>query len=270
MSNSLKIPLFFLVAGICWALFSDPVISYFTKNMPVIHQDMYRSLNDFIFVFIIAIILYFEIGKQQRKLKRSKEEYWQLFESNPNPMWIYNNESLRFVMVNDAAIEKYAYSRNEFLKMTIKNIRPDGEYEKLDTYISNHNDGIRMAGVWKHIRGTGEMMDVSVISHPVLFNNEHCNMVMATDVTEFLDKETKLQDSYQQIKVSNETLLHVAWSNSHELRKPLCSILGLIGLLKNSPDEKELEECLNMLEVCSIELDKVVKQNNEKLSKIQL
>ena len=94
-------------------------------------------------------------------------------------------------------------------------------------------------------------------------------MVMATDVTELLNKEMKLQDSYQKIKVSNETLLHIAWSNSHELRKPLCSILGLIVLLKSSPDDRERDEYVNLLEVCSIELDNVIKQNNEELSKIQ-
>ena len=50
-----------------------------------------------------------------------------LFYCHPDPMWIYDRETLRFLDVNDAAIAKYGYSRDEFLAMTIKDIRPKEE-----------------------------------------------------------------------------------------------------------------------------------------------
>ena len=108
---------------------------------------------------------------------------------------------------------------------------------------------------------------VSIVSYPVLFNNQPCNLVMATDITELIEKERKLEDAYQKIKSSNEVLLQIAWSNSHELRKPLCSIMGLVTLLKEAGD-KERDEFLRLLEISSIELDQVLRQNNEKVDEI--
>src|SRR5258707_518732 len=124
MFKSAKIPLSFLVIGICWALFSNPIITLFYRHLAPHEQDSYRSLNDLIFVIIISYVLYVKIKKQQLKLTKSEEEYRQLFESNPNPLWIYNEKTLRFVKVNNAALEKYGYTRRKFLKMTINNVRP--------------------------------------------------------------------------------------------------------------------------------------------------
>src|SRR5580693_10271931 len=117
MFNSVRIPLSFLLIGICWALFSNPIITLFYRHLAATEQDSYRSLNDLIFVIIISYVLYVKIKRQQHKLKKSEEEYRQLFESNPNPLWIHDEES-RFVKVNDASVKKYGYSRKKFLKLT--------------------------------------------------------------------------------------------------------------------------------------------------------
>jgi PAS domain S-box-containing protein len=264
--NSVKIPLSFLIIGICWALFSNPIITIFYRHLAPHEQDSFRSLNDLIFVIIISYVLYVKIKKQQHEITKSEEEYRQLFESNPNPLWIYN-EKLRFVKVNNAAIEKYGYSRRKFLKMTIDNIHSTGDHEVLKEYLNEHQEKFRLAGIWKHLKATGESFMVSIVSYPVLFNDQRCNLVMATDITELIEKERKLEAAYQKIKTSNETLLHIAWSNSHELRKPLCSILALVDLLKEA-SEQEREEFLRLLEISSKELDQVLRQNNEKVDEM--
>src|SRR6185503_6482896 len=197
------------------------------------------------------------IKKQQRMVSRSEEEYRQLFESNPNPMWIYHQQSLHFIKVNAAAVAKYHYSENEFLKMTIRDIRSVDEQDKLQEFITNngeqHAEGLRMAGIWKHTKKNGETFNVSITLHPVLFAGQNCRMVMVTDMTNLLEKEKQLQDSNKKIKTYNRALLQIAWSNSHELRKPICSMTGLINLLRTTPDEQERNECLNLLETCLAE-----------------
>src|SRR3984885_14131306 len=120
--NSARIPLSFLLIGICWALFSNPIITLFYRHLTPTEQDSYRSLNDLVFVIIISYVLYVKIKNQQHKIRKSEEEYRQLFESNPNPLWIYN-EKLRFVKVNNAAVETYGYNRRKFLKMNIEDIQ---------------------------------------------------------------------------------------------------------------------------------------------------
>jgi PAS domain S-box-containing protein len=268
MFKSAKIPLFFLIIGICWALFSNPIITLFYRHLAPHEQDSYRSLNDLIFVIIISYVLYVKIKKQQHKLTKSEEEYRQLFESNPNPLWIYNEE-LRFVKVNNAAVQKYGHSRKKFLKMTIDNINSAVDHKILDDYLSESQAQFQLAGIREHVKGSGETFMVSTVSYPVLFNDQHCNLVMATDITDLVEKERKLAEAYQKIKTSNEVLLQIAWSNSHELRRPLCSILALVALLKEA-GEQERDEFLRLLEISSTELDQVLRQNNKKVDEVEM
>jgi PAS domain S-box-containing protein len=268
MFQSAKIPLSFLIIGICWALFSNPIITFFYRHLAQTEQDSYRSLNDLVFVIIISYVLYVKIKKQQHQLAKSEEEYRQLFESNPNPLWIYN-EKLRFVKVNNAAVEKYGYSRKKFLKMTVDEINSVVEDKILNDYLSQNQEERKLAGIWSHLKSSGGTFFVSIISYPVLFNNEPCKLVMATDITELIEKERKLENAYQKLKAYNEVLLQIAWSNSHELRKPLCSILALVSLLKEASDQ-ERAEFLRLLEISSTELDDILKQNNEKVTEIEL
>jgi PAS domain S-box-containing protein len=266
--QSAKIPLTFLIIGICWALFSNPIITFFYRHLAQTEQDSYRSLNDLVFVIIISYVLYVKIKRQQHQLTRSEEEYRQLFESNPNPLWIYNGK-MCFVKVNNAAVEKYGYSEKKFLKMNIGDINSGAEDKILADYLNQSQEERKLTGIWCHLKSGGGTFFVSIVSYPVLFNNEHCQLVMATDITELIEKERKLEGAYQKLKAYNEVLLQIAWSNSHELRRPLCSILGLITLLKDASDN-EREELLRLLEISSTELDDVVKQNNEKVTEIGL
>jgi len=64
-------------------------------------------------------------------LKASEERYRMMFEANPHPMWVYDQETLDFLAVNEAATAHYGYSREEFLRMTIKDIRPPEEIPAL-------------------------------------------------------------------------------------------------------------------------------------------
>ena len=214
----------------------------------------------------MCYVLYVKIKKAQHKLTKSEEEYRQLFESNPNPLWIYNEE-LRFVKVNNAAVEKYGYSRKKFLKMTVDTINSAANNEILDEYLKESQGELRLASIREHVKATGGVFMASIVSYPVLFNNQPCNLVMATDINDLIEKERKLKDAYQKIKASNEALLQIAWSNSHELRKPLCSIMSLVTLLKEASDQ-ERDEFLRLLEISSTELDQVLRQNNEKVDEI--
>ncbi len=256
--KSFKIPLWYLTAGIIWAVINDHLITVLTKGLNPNLQDMVRSLNDSTFVCVVAVVLYFAIKKQQIKLLVSEEQYRELFESNPNPMWIFNSEDLRFVKVNNAAVELYGYSEDEFLKMTIKDIRPKSEQGKLVDFMKTLSDRTRRAESRKHMNKNGDVLFVSVVSFGVRFNNKPCYLTMATNNTEVVLKEQKIVN---QGNVLNE----IAWSNSHEVRRPLCSIISLIDLLKNASNEADRQECIQLLEKCSTELDDVLRQTNKKV-----
>jgi PAS domain S-box-containing protein len=88
-------------------------------------------------------------------LRRSEERYRLLFERHPAPLWLLDPETLRFLAVNDAAIETYGYSREEFLGMTIEDIRPPEDRGWLRETVRRLGDSRNQARLWRHQRKDG-------------------------------------------------------------------------------------------------------------------
>lgn len=106
-----------------------------------------------------------------------------LFHENPNPMWIYDAETLRFLDVNEAAIHAYGWSYDEFLSMTILDIRPHSDYDAVRA--SAKQTGARQSsGPWLHRHKDGSERLVRITSHAVEFNSRPARVVTVTDVTE--------------------------------------------------------------------------------------
>jgi len=117
-------------------------------------------------------------------LDESEASYRYLFESNPHPMWIYDCKTLAFLLVNDAAIEHYGYSQQEFLAMTIKDIRPSEDIPSLvaGTLPSRRNGG--KCGVWRHRRKNGEFIEVEITVHDFQFRGRSARLALIGDITE--------------------------------------------------------------------------------------
>ena len=119
----------------------------------------------------------------EKTLRESEARHRELFEANPNPMWVHDLETLRFLAVNAAAIEHYGYSRAEFLAMTIDDLRPDGEMPELFENITAFDEGLDKNGVWRHRTKSGEGIDVELSSHALDFDGRRAKLVLAHDVT---------------------------------------------------------------------------------------
>jgi PAS domain S-box-containing protein len=117
-------------------------------------------------------------------LERQNEEYRLLFESNPCPMYLADEDSLAFLAVNQSAVDHYGYSREEFLRMTAHDIRPQSEIPNLKSYLAANNGDRAAAGIWKHQKKDGTVIDVNVNWHRLDFAGRPAYLVMATDVTE--------------------------------------------------------------------------------------
>jgi PAS domain S-box-containing protein len=112
--------------------------------------------------------------------------YRVLFERYPVPLWVYDPVTLRFLAVNDAAIDAYGYSREDFLAMTIEDIRPVDEVPVLNERLraSDVGRGLVKAGVWTHRRSDGSPIEVEVVSHTIEFGGVDARLVLARDITE--------------------------------------------------------------------------------------
>ncbi|MGD9488660.1 MAG: PAS domain S-box protein [Calditrichaceae bacterium] len=133
--------------------------------------------------------------------RRSMEERFRLlFENNPHPMWVYDLESLKFLSVNNAAITHYGYSHDEFLNMTIKDIRPIEDVPALLANIEKVTSGIDEAGLWKHKKKDGSLIDVEIISHTTEFDGKRAEVVLANDVTKRILAESELRASEERFR----------------------------------------------------------------------
>ncbi len=130
----------------------------------------------------------------EKKVRDSEREYRYLFQQNPMPMWIFDQESLYFLEVNEAAVYHYKYSVEEFQKMRITDIRPSSEISLLEKRIRDwkNSKGIKELSIWKHLKKNGEIIFVEITSHNIDYQGKTAILVLANDVTEKIQLQKKL------------------------------------------------------------------------------
>lgn len=131
----------------------------------------------------------------QLALQEQEASYRQLFENNPQPMWVFDLETLQFLAVNPAAIVKYGYSEAEFLAMTIADIRPPQDIPRLLEHVRQVTEGLDDAGIWQHQLKDGSVITVEIIAHTLEFSGQRAKLVLANDITERKLAEEALQRS---------------------------------------------------------------------------
>ncbi|HYC34095.1 MAG TPA: PAS domain S-box protein, partial [Gemmatimonadales bacterium] len=119
-----------------------------------------------------------------------------LFERHPHPIWLYDPDTLRFLAANDSAVRRYGWSREEFLGMTLLDIRPEADAEALREEIRRlPPDRTIVSREARHRTREGEVMSVRVTSSPIRFDGRPARMVIAEDLTEHLRVRSALRDT---------------------------------------------------------------------------
>jgi len=154
-----------------------------------------------------------------------------LFESNPQPMWVYDVKTLAFLAVNDAALRQYGYERDEFLRLTIKHIRPTEEVPAVLRAIAETGSGAAWAGAWRHRRKNGTVFDVEVASQPIIWDGRPARLVLATDVSSRKRVEERLYDREEKYRAILDNMEEAYYEvdlkgNFTFFNDQLCRMLG--------------------------------------------
>lgn len=153
--------------------------------------------------------------EQQTSLVRARlaehlaleKQYRDLFEDNPHPMWVYDLLTLRFIAVNSMALARYGYTREEFLKMDLMDIRPPGERERLKEFFRTRGNPNQDAAVWLHQRKNGELLWVELTTREVVFAEKKAKLVLAHDITARKKAEADLLRLATAVEQTSEMVL---------------------------------------------------------------
>jgi PAS domain S-box-containing protein len=193
-----------------------------------------------------------ERARVEAQLRESEERYRLLFEATPQPIWVYDENTLAFLAVNEAAVSTYGYSREEFFSMTINDLMsPDGGPALLIKTATGADEPV-LSSPWRHRRKDRSSIYVELTSHSLVFNGRQARLVIASDVT-----ERKLLDEKQQ--KMHESLQHSAmeWRQTYNAIDFPVLIVELDGTIRRLNQAAE--------EIAGIESEKILGRDISKL-----
>lgn len=144
------------------------------------------------------------------------------YERHPDPMWVFDLDTLFFLDVNLAAVAAYGYTREEFLAMKATEIRPPEEVARFLESISSSDQTSRMRGVWKHLRKSGDILHAQVTAYPVAWHGHRAELVSVRDVT----GNVQLEQEREALLVQEAGLRKVAEAAAAQFERLFSAVPG--------------------------------------------
>lgn len=184
LPQHLYIPVVYCGLSISWIMLGDSLVHRLWLHADLSQSEVFWAgmIKGLVFVGLSTGLLYYLIQKATVSMTDITENFRRLFEENPNPMWIYDLETLRFVLVNDTACQVYGYSKDEFLALNLYDIRPKDEHTRLKEDISKPQSTYADSGIWLHRDKRGQQFYVHIFSHRTFYQQRPCRLVTAINV----------------------------------------------------------------------------------------
>ena len=175
---------------------------------------------------LVVAALMTERATAQQALTESEAHYRVLFESNPNPLFVYTLDTLALLAVNEAAVSQYGYTREEFLAMTLEEMHPPEDVRALRDLVAKSETGFRNRGEWRHRKKDGTIIDVEITRNTLTFSGRPAALAMAHDITKRKSVETQLLQAQKM-----EAVGRLAGGIAHDFNNLLTAIFGSSDLL---------------------------------------
>ena len=188
------------------------------------------------------IALAIERRRAEEELRKNESMLRLLFEHNPLPTWLCEIDTLKFLRVNQAAVRLYGYTAEEFENMTLLEIRPESQREKLRSYFKELEKEAEDHGFWLHQAKDGRTFEVEIISHELTYAGKRVRLVVAQDISERRLLEGQLRQAQKM-----EAVGRLAGGVAHDFNNLLMVIKGHTELLLNvlepsEPNTRKIEQ----------------------------
>jgi len=168
----------------------------------------------------------------EETLYQSEQKYRLLFYNNPLPMWMTTMPGLDIIDVNESAIKQYGYSREEFLKMNTRNLRPAEDVASFLKEVEKMKPDVINTRAWRHKKKDGTVIQVETYSHQIMYEGKRVWLGLSHDVTDKYMAEERLQKSYQDIRQLASNLQNIREEERTSIAREIHDELGqqLTGL----------------------------------------
>ncbi len=204
--SALKGSLIYIICCIVWFIVGAGIVVLFQGQLARLPSIILQITIPFLFVLMNAFVVYKLLKLNNKSVAQKESDFFNLYVGNPNPLWIYDPVTFKFLSVNNAAVTAYGYSREEFLKMSIQDIRPPEDFQKVAESSKKVSSTQFTSGIWRHIKKDGSIIYVNITSHKIKFEQQDCNMVLATDTTDWIEYELELKQMNQVLQKEKQKL----------------------------------------------------------------
>lgn len=242
-------------------------------DMPFSIKSLEMGISDYLlkdtltpFGLYKSLVYNIDQNKFILALEQSEKRYNDLFHLSPQPMWVYDADTLKFLDVNDAALKEYGFDYEEFLSMKIDDIRvelqPIGHSKELNTI--KENQEIDKSFEF-HTLKNGKIIDVQLSSNELIYNDKKSKVILANNVTQ--------RNLYiKAIEDQNIKLKEIAWIQSHVVRAPLARLMALVNLLNEDEEILQEEKLFLFKQIMNSanELDDIIKDISSKTAEVEI
>jgi diguanylate cyclase (GGDEF)-like protein/PAS domain S-box-containing protein len=179
------------VFPLAYPLISFLVLARVNRAYPTLSTILFALA--FMTFAIRVLVIQHRQGQSKEALRQSETAYRLLFDSNPLPMWVFERKTLKFLAVNEAASRQYGFSSQEFLTMTIADIRLTEDIPALLEATATPSQGLQEAEAWRHRKKNGAIIDVEIVGHDLTFQGIEAELIAARDITDRKVAEERIQ-----------------------------------------------------------------------------
>ena len=183
-----------------------------------------------------------ESKKSEHAIHAGTKRFRIFFENNPIPTWVFDLETHQFLEVNNAAIDQYGYSKEEFLALNIMDLCSEDNTESLQEALETIKTRESNTAQGRHRLKDGTVIDVDLSWHNLDYDNHNAVLVVAQDITKSKRAHEELRQAKEEAEIANKAKSEFLANMSHEIRTPMNGVIGTIGLLSDTQLTVEQQE----------------------------